>query len=359
MKVVAYVHAYLPDHNAGGETTLHDTLRAMVGDGWEAEVVLSHPTHRTEDYTIDGITVKPFRSKQDPIYALASADVVMTHLECSKRSIILAKQYGIPVVQWIHNTHAMTHGYLSYGCDLAVYNTEWVRDHHEAEAASPVAWTGERVGGGISRVSLIPKRQSKWPSTVLHPPIDPSLYQPTNSDFRKYITLVNLFEAKGAPTFWKVAEGMPEYEFLAVKGGYGAQVIPDVIPDNVTVIEHSSDITEDVYSRTKVILMPSHYESFGRVAIEAAASSIPTIAHPTPGLLEALGPDGLYANHEEPDEWFDLLEKLLTSESEYEIASRNAKQRSDHWKKVHDEEIFEFLCLVQELGETGKLESLG
>ncbi|WP_262928542.1 glycosyltransferase family 4 protein [Streptomyces sp. CBMA152] len=49
---------------------------------------------------------------------------------------------------------------------------------------------------------------------------------------------------------------------------------------------------EHVYSRSRVILMPSLYESWGRVAVEAFASGIPVIAHTTPGLVESMGEAG-------------------------------------------------------------------
>jgi glycosyltransferase involved in cell wall biosynthesis len=50
----------------------------------------------------------------------------------------------------------------------------------------------------------------------------------------------------------------------------------------------------EVYRQTKLLLMPSSYESWGRVAVEAAASGIPTLAAATPGLLEALGDAGTF-----------------------------------------------------------------
>ncbi|MFI1769152.1 glycosyltransferase family 4 protein [Streptomyces sp. NPDC020800] len=60
---------------------------------------------------------------------------------------------------------------------------------------------------------------------------------------------------------------------------------------------------EHVYSRSRVMLMPSLYESWGRVAVEAFASGIPVIAHPTPGLVESLGEAGIFAYRDDLNAW--------------------------------------------------------
>jgi hypothetical protein len=55
-------------------------------------------------------------------------------------------------------------------------------------------------------------------------------------------------------------------------------------------MDHTADIRE-VFRKTRVVLMPSLYESYGRVAVEAACAGIPAIVHPTEGLLESLNAD--------------------------------------------------------------------
>ncbi|MFE4971343.1 glycosyltransferase [Kitasatospora sp. NPDC056651] len=62
------------------------------------------------------------------------------------------------------------------------------------------------------------------------------------------------------------------------------------------IIDHvpGHAMRERVYARSRVVLMPSSHESWGRVGVEAFASGIPVIAHPTPGLAECLGHAGIY-----------------------------------------------------------------
>ena len=125
------------------------------------------------------------------------------------------------------------------------------------------------------------------------------------------VTLINISANKGAALFWQLVSHFPDREFIAVRGSYGNQIVPPKgdRPRNVTVLDNTPNIQE-VYARTRVLLMPSARETFGRVALEAAASGIPTLANPTVGLREALGRAGIFA---------------------CAIGSRNGYWRCAHW----------------------------
>jgi len=348
---VCYVHAYVPHHNAGAETTIHDLNRALVAAGWHVTVLLSRPSEPevVQPYTIDGVRVIPFLSKHQPGEWFAKADVVISHLDSSERAAYLTRQLGVPLVQVIHNTMWQTEGYLSIGCELAVYNTDWVKKHHDQAAESLVSKIAT-----LGQVTWSIRQYSEWDSVVVHPPIDASRYEiPDNAPAeRGYVTLVNLWAGatdgwtgKGPHILYALAKEMPDVNFMGVVGGYGAQDIRSDVK-NVRIVENTADITREVYAHTKVLLMPSKYESFGRVAIEAAASGIPTIANPTEGLVEALGPDGIFCPLDDIRRWKITLRHLLANRDYYKLQSDAARLRSAYWTAQRETELAEFVSAV-------------
>ncbi len=325
MRALIYVHAYPPFHNAGGEVTMHDLARSMVAEGWDVDVLLSRK-YGTSGYELDGVKVHLFENKMDIVRALPGADLLITHLECSERTSVLGRKFKIPVVQVVHNDMDITKNYVAQTCDLAVFNTDWVADSH--------------IKSGFSRVGCI-----------VHPLIQPDRYE-SGALEREFITLVNLWDQKGSDVFYEMARRFPEERFLGVKGGYGAQDVRDM--DNVTIFEHTSSIASDVYSRTKLILMPSVYESFGRVAIEAAAQGVPTVASPTPGLKEALGEAGAFAYHEDMDEWERQI-RFILDKRRYAKCSKLAKTRSKYWSDKRPAELANYLILARQVAIQAKM----
>lgn len=63
-----------------------------------------------------------------------------------------------------------------------------------------------------------------------------------------------------------------------------------------------------------VMLVPSHSETFGLVALEAAASGVPVVAAATGGLKESVidGETGLLIDSDDPEVWAAAIERVLT-----------------------------------------------
>lgn len=298
MRVLAMLHLFPPHHNAGAERMVLAMLRALVDQGHEVDVLLSqrHP-EITGPYEIHGIRVHHYRDKTDPFQFIPDVDVIVTHLENTPRAAALGESYKIPVVKVVHNTFNATRGQLQRGISLAVYNSEWMA----AEFAD------------LDVESL-----------VVRPPVAVADYETSPGDC---ITLINLYEPKGPRTFYALAERFPQLHFLAVHGAYGTQVIREL--PNVEHIEHldGDRMRDEVYARTKILLVPSDYESWGRVGIEAMCSGIPVVAHPTPGLKESLGDAGIFCDRRNIDAWEQAITNLLKPRA-YATASKRAKARA-------------------------------
>jgi glycosyltransferase involved in cell wall biosynthesis len=146
------------------------------------------------------------------------------------------------------------------------------------------------------------------------------------------ITLININRNKGAELFYEVAQMMPEYKFLAVQGGYGEQIYNRL--QNVTIWGNQPDV-RNVYKRTKILLMPSQYESWGRTATEAMASGIPCIVSDLPALRENCGDAGIYCSPDRPHQWVQAIQNVMNN---YELCSKAAFDRADELRP-HDKLI--------------------
>lgn len=296
LRILVMAHAYPPAHNAGAEVTLQALCEHLVSRGHRVDVQLNRPTP-LGDYTRNGVRVHTAKGNADPLVHIdQGVDVLLCHLENTTRAAVLGQIHSIPTVHLLHNTDAFNKHAIRRGrCDLAVYNTDWMQQDYEQ-------W--------FARAGMRPPA-----SIMMHPAVFANEYKvPKANSSHDQITLINLWDGKGGDVFWDIVERLPDLDFLGVKGAYGEQVIPANLPPNALIMKHRSpeNMAHDVYAQTKILLMPSVYESYGRTAVEAACAGVPTIASPTPGLREALGNDGTFVtNRADPDEWVAEIKKML------------------------------------------------
>lgn len=315
LTIIGYFHLAVPEHNAGSETTVWADLRALVKRGHKVTIICDRSL--TAPYAHEGISVvrPPRRGQQSWLENFVKdADILVTHLDLTSQAMQLAMAVKKPLVHRVHNDAQLMYwrvdARVPYKNALAVYNSHWL-------AAKPSRWNGQEM-------------PSDWmaPSIVVHPVVEREHYE---CERGTKITLVNPTPGKGVETFKALARLMPDREFLAVEGGYGEQMI--VSPDgptkhgqmrasgNIEWMAHTPDI-RNVFRKTKVLLMPSDYESFGRVGIEAACCGIPTVAHPTLGLKEAFGEAGIFIDRNEVAAWFNEVERLMTDDIYYHQRSQ-------------------------------------
>jgi glycosyltransferase involved in cell wall biosynthesis len=299
VKILARVHLFPPDHCAGAERMLEEMLVSLVDRGHNVEVYLAKRSPSSTPYEYRGIKVFP-RSVEWYGAAL-EADVLVTHLDQTSEVVGVAAVLDKPIVQILHNTHAPTRMWATCKADLLVYNSEWMANElgHDPRAI------------------------------VVRPPVyaaDYGYFRSTSArQALNTVTLVNTNEAKGGIVFAMLAALMPSVNFLGVAGAYGEQVDPGLT--NTLIVEHGVDM-DHIYANTSIVIMPSSYESWGRVGVEAMSSGIPVIAHPTLGLKESLGDAGIFVDRNDIYEWARTIKRLLTDAEAYEKASDLAVDRS-------------------------------
>lgn len=103
------------------------------------------------------------------------------------------------------------------------------------------------------------------------------------------ITLINANMNKGLAFFLKLAAALPDHKFLAVRSYYHPPTDPTLaVPRNIQWIDFTRNM-KSILGQTRILVMPSHYESFGIVAAEALINGIPVLYNaPTKDDTDAL-----------------------------------------------------------------------
>lgn len=312
MKVLAHVHGYPPTHNAGAEWMLHHMLKWMQDRGHQVTVAVGGVQKESE---YEGIRIIPEFARVHIRDKYKQADIVISHLDRVGKVINNIRVVDKPALFLMHNTHRYSNIINLAHRSVLAFNSEYTKD---------VPYYGQD-------------------STIIYPPC-PVKYYKTNRGGAKSVTLINHCKQKGSDMFYYLAQELPDVPFMAVKGGYYHQEKERL--ENVTFKENSPRIQKQ-YEQTKVLLMPSEYESFGRTAIEAACSGIPTIAAPTPGLQESLGDAGIFVDLSDPEGWKEELQKLLTDKDYYKERSEKARQRAKELEGMIDGQMTELVVLMQ------------
>jgi glycosyltransferase involved in cell wall biosynthesis len=139
----------------------------------------------------------------------------------------------------------------------------------------------------------------------------------------EYITLINANQNKGVHIFIDLAKRLPHLKFLGVRPYYGETNVPPY-PANVDWVYFDDDI-RNIFRKTRILIMPSYYESYGRVAIEAMINGIPVLyskpalksVYPggsTEGIQSWIGDAAIACSREEPTDWVAALTMLQDSE---------------------------------------------
>lgn len=302
MRVVAFVPNYPPHSRVGAWAATHAYLAHLIKHGHHVEV-FTQALAPLE--VVDGVTVGPGHNPVVVDTALSSCDVVVCHAgDLTGRAPSLAERWGKPHV-------VMAHGEIG--------------DPTALENAALVVFNSVNLAASVDCPA---------PSIICRPPVDAGAYRTTPGD---RVTLVNLSESKGGELFWRLVRGAPHRQFLGVEGAYGNQYIDTAA--NAETIPTTANMRDDVYRRTRILLMPSERETWGMTAVEAMASGIPTIAHPTAGLVESLGAAGIFVDRDDVHRWLAEIERLHDP-VEWAVASAHALFRSAELDPTEDLERF-------------------
>jgi hypothetical protein len=304
----------------GGETSTHRTLRVVPGS-----VVF---TATARNYHLDGVSVKPATgaSLQSIMTDAesAGASILFGHSSLSQETIRAAKKMHLPSILAVHAPPR-------FGTDLRR------------------AWQSATVRLYNTQVARKDWRDAKgW---LLHPPVgEPS---PLPEGPRNALTLTSSLLNKGADRVLELARRRYDQRFIIVESPahptHGDPLFWERAErlENVEVWPrlHPAEMNR-LWAETRVLLVPSRYETYGMAAMEAAWHGIPSVHVDTPHVREGIGHAARLLKTTSVDE----LDHALTEvELEHNVWSDRAFDRAGSLAKRESQELERFAAGVATL----------
>jgi glycosyltransferase involved in cell wall biosynthesis len=305
-RIIWIMHSWVPNVRAGSEITAEAQIEHLKKQGWDIIVLVIRwvvPEYK-------GVKIYPIkkgRLLESPgvVKLIQSADLVCVQNFNVAECLFALEPFNKPIVVFLH-TQNDNRDILNFriGCPVyIVYNVNFLK----LEASNV------------------------HPSIVVHPKVDTTPFRIEKED-PIYVTLINCNENKGGALLPKLARALPEVQFLGIKGGYHKQIIDENPPANLTYWENQEDMTR-VYKKTKILIMPSKSETWGRTAVEAMASGTPVIVSRSPGLLECVGRSETSCDRNDDSCWIEKVRLLATNQKAYAEASKKALDRANELDK--------------------------
>jgi glycosyltransferase involved in cell wall biosynthesis len=189
-------------------------------------------------------------------------------------------------------------------------------------------------------------------SEVIYPALDRSDYLLDERREGHYVTGICGFRHKGAEIFLELARRFPRQLFLLVGPMEHRHYAAVKALPNVRVQPFCPPRT--FLRRSRVVLVPSQWaEPFGRIAVEAMASGIPTLASRTGGLAEIVGdsPLGVSA-FRNVEAWQRKLGPLLDSAEARRRGGEHGRSLAARF--LCDKSVERLDVLVREVGASAQ-----
>lgn len=301
-KITAIGKINNPDFNENSQTVSNKLIELGIKLDIKQNNLLAYKHNK--NYNCKLYSDNEFLTKLEEYLINNTPDILLTQSNYSHKVIELATKIGIKTILFIHDNHA--------------YNFLPI---NKSDTVSHVIFNSKNTANHF-------KDYLNCPHSVIYPSIKFENYK-VDKHNRNYITMINPTENKGGKILLEIISSFPNERFLIVKGWQKVNPIFTNF-NNTQVLERQYDMRK-IYSKTKILLVPSQWEeAFARVVPEAMFSKIPVIASKVGGLIESVGHGGiLIDNFVSPKAWIHEISKVLNDNSIYKrLAGKSSAQAS-------------------------------
>jgi D-inositol-3-phosphate glycosyltransferase len=294
--------------------------------------------------------VEDFRSE---LARLPRYDVLHAHHWFSGMAALpLARELGIPHVQSFHSIAAESTTPLSHGERAESPGRLAGEARLAAESDAVVAISAAEADTAITRLGARPDRVS-----IVPPGVDGTLFHPLDGPRAGRPTAVvagRLHPLKGFDlAIETIAAVAPELRPALVIAG-DVSVDYDRYAEELAALARDIGVADDVrfvgpqsrvglatlFRESTLVLVPSHSETYGLVALEAAASGVPTVVAASGGLREAVvdGETGIVIDSRDPQVWGAAVSSILGDPERLAQLGSAARRRAERfdWQRSGD-----------------------
>ena len=150
---------------------------------------------------------------------------------------------------------------------------------------------------------------------------------------REVALVINPIESRGVEMVWKIAKQSPQRRFVVQESWPLSGPELAMVEDHVATLPNvgfrrSAPPGPQLYSDTRVLLVPYRVDNRPRVITEAQSNGIPVLAADVPALKEAIGDGGTVVPIDDIDGWVSELRSLWNDRERYERLAAEALAHS-------------------------------
>ena len=387
MRVLILSWEYPPLIEGGLARHVVKLSEGLVGRGVEVHVLTRGGEESPAEEQVDGIHVHRVREPTRPAdlnefvawVERMNSDMLAAGVELGDRhdfDIVhghdwlvanacahLASRFGAPLVTTIHATeHGRHQGWINKHPQIYIHGVEqWITNRSDRVIACSTFMREQIVdvfGVPESQVEVIPNG------------IDPGDLQPQDDeglrklraefareDERLVLLVGRLVYEKGfqfaLEALPKIIERLPNTRFIVAGSGTHEEELRRQAED-LGLMEHGTfvgwigdDVLHSLYAIADVCVVPSIYEPFGLVALEAMASSCPCIVADTGGLREVVPHDevGLRFRAKDPESLAEMTIRIL---EDADLCRRLTAEAFNHLRRFDWADVAERTAEVYE-----------
>ncbi len=265
--------------------------------------------------------------------------ILFGHAAMVAKSILATYGRKVKVVLTMHGSDVLGFDLEKPGTILPKHLNNWVLDSadHITVASKALRKSIHDINGKFREIQLVPNF------------IDESIYYPSDLKVKKKNICIHISNYRKVKqplivvkAFEQVQKSIPDAElWLVGEGPLLSEAMNYVTANDIKNVTQCGKIDSEseiaaILRKSKVMLLPSIFENFSLVAIEAQACGIPVVASNTGGIPEVVidTKTGFLSNPQDFESMAQNIVSLLTNEDVYRKVSRAAVANAQLYKIV-------------------------